>query len=59
VRTHGTGCTYSAAITAFLSRGDKLSQAVKKAKEYISQAIAQSYDMGRHRALNAFWNIKR
>lgn len=59
VRTHGTGCTYSAAIAAFLSRGEKLPQAVERAKEYISQAIAQSHDMGRRLALNAFWNGKR
>jgi hydroxymethylpyrimidine/phosphomethylpyrimidine kinase len=58
IRTHGTGCFYSAAITAFLSQGDRLPQAVTKAKEYISQAIAQSYGAGRHLALNAFWDTK-
>lgn len=59
MRTHGTGCTYSAAITAFLSKGDKLPRAVTRAKEYISQAIRHSDDIGKHQALNAFWNVKR
>lgn len=53
VRTHGTGCTYSAAITAFLSRGEPMSQAVARAKEYISQAIAQSRAVGKHSVLGA------
>lgn len=38
--THGTGCTLSAAIAAFLGRGFTLQAAVKAAKDYISQAIA-------------------
>jgi len=36
---HGTGCTYSAAIAARLAHGDPLLQAVRAAKEYISEAI--------------------
>jgi hydroxymethylpyrimidine/phosphomethylpyrimidine kinase len=42
LRTHGTGCTYSAAVTAHLARGRSLSQAVMNAKKYITQAIADS-----------------
>ena len=38
--THGTGCTLSAAITAFLARGFSLPEAVEKAKKYIQGAIA-------------------
>ena len=38
--THGTGCTLSSAITAFLARSDTLIDAVSKAKDYISGAIA-------------------
>lgn len=37
--THGTGCTLSAAITSFLARGIDMEQAVKKAKEYVGEAI--------------------
>ena len=55
VHTHGTGCTYSAAVTGFLARGYGLSEAVARAKEFISQAIAQSYEMGKHSGLNVFW----
>lgn len=37
--THGTGCTFSAAITAGLSKGMDIYNAVKVAKEYITRAI--------------------
>jgi hydroxymethylpyrimidine/phosphomethylpyrimidine kinase len=40
--THGTGCTFSAAIAAFLARGMALPQAVKEAKEFVTAAIAAS-----------------
>ena len=53
--THGTGCTYSAAITGFLARGDDLPNAVARAKEFISQAIAQRHRAGKHSVLNSFW----
>jgi hydroxymethylpyrimidine/phosphomethylpyrimidine kinase len=36
---HGTGCTYSAAITAWLARGRSLEQAVKLAKDHITRTI--------------------
>lgn len=38
--THGTGCTLSAAIAAFLAQGDDVTAAVSDAKEYITGAIA-------------------
>ena len=38
--THGTGCTFSSAITAHLALGYELNEAVSAAKEYISAAIA-------------------
>jgi hydroxymethylpyrimidine/phosphomethylpyrimidine kinase len=41
VRTHGTGCVYSAAITAQLARGHALPGAVIEAKKFISRAIVQ------------------
>lgn len=37
--THGTGCTFSAAIAAFLARGFSVLDSVKQAKEYLTQAI--------------------
>lgn len=45
--THGTGCTLSAAITAFLSQGDGIELAVKKAKAYVTTAIKHSLSLGR------------
>ncbi len=45
--THGTGCTYSAAITAELAKGTDLCGAVREAKRYISEAIATAPGLGR------------
>ncbi|HEU0140123.1 MAG TPA: bifunctional hydroxymethylpyrimidine kinase/phosphomethylpyrimidine kinase [Bryobacteraceae bacterium] len=44
--THGTGCTYSAAITAGLASGRKLPDAVARAKRYIAAAIQNSPGLG-------------
>jgi hydroxymethylpyrimidine/phosphomethylpyrimidine kinase len=44
--THGTGCTLSAAIASRLALGDSPEEAVRAAKAYISQAIADSYALG-------------
>lgn len=52
VRTHGTGCAYSAAITAHLALGLELSTSVVRAKQFISRAIAGSRRAGRHWVLN-------
>jgi hydroxymethylpyrimidine/phosphomethylpyrimidine kinase len=54
ILTHGTGCTYSAAITAFIARGQSTARAVQSAKEYVSQTIARSRRAGRHTVLNWF-----
>jgi hydroxymethylpyrimidine/phosphomethylpyrimidine kinase len=48
VGTHGTGCTYSAAIAAGLARGLALPQAVYQAKEYVTQAIVGSRRIAGH-----------
>ncbi|MBZ2187110.1 MAG: bifunctional hydroxymethylpyrimidine kinase/phosphomethylpyrimidine kinase [Bryobacter sp.] len=45
--THGTGCSYSAAITALLARGASLENAVKQAKKWIHRAIATNPGLGR------------
>lgn len=49
---HGTGCTYSSAITSYLARGEKLVEAVRFAKEYLHAAIEQSYIAGKDKMLN-------
>ena len=56
VRTHGTGCTYSAAIAGYLARSLDLPQAVKCAKEFVTQAIAGSYRVRKHFALNQLFH---
>ena len=55
VSTHGTGCTYSAAIAGYLARGCALPRAVQRAKEYITQAIARSRTAAGHSVLNCCW----
>jgi hydroxymethylpyrimidine/phosphomethylpyrimidine kinase len=52
VSTHGTGCTFSAAITAFLAAGFPLANSVIRAKEFITRAIADSQRAGQHWILN-------
>ena len=44
--THGTGCTLSSAIASNLAKGYRLEEAVEKAKEYISGALASMLDLG-------------
>ena len=44
--THGTGCTFSAAIATLLAKGRSVSEAVEGAKTYITQAIKTSYSTG-------------
>ena len=44
--THGTGCTLSSAIAANLAKGFNVSDSVRKAKEYISDALAAGLDLG-------------
>ncbi len=56
--THGTGCTYSAAICAGLAKGLSIYDAVSVAKIFITSAIKNSFDIGSgHGPLNHFWNI--
>ena len=45
--THGTGCTYSAAITAELAKGVGLVAAIETAKRYITRAIETNPGLGR------------
>ena len=45
--THGTGCTLSSAIASNLAKGYDLETAVRRAKAYISGALAAMLDLGR------------
>ncbi|NLM46374.1 MAG: bifunctional hydroxymethylpyrimidine kinase/phosphomethylpyrimidine kinase [Firmicutes bacterium] len=44
--THGSGCTYAAAITAYLARGLEPLPAVRAAKQFITAAIAHGFPVG-------------
>jgi len=57
--THGTGCSYSAAITALLARSVGLEHAVRQAKRWIHKAIATNPGLGRGNGpVNHFTPIK-
>lgn len=45
--THGTGCTISSAITSHLALGYDIKEAVRLSKEYITEAIRHSFDIGK------------
>jgi hydroxymethylpyrimidine/phosphomethylpyrimidine kinase len=54
--THGTGCTFAAAIAAHLARGRPLPHAVRAATEYVAGAIAHASPIGRgHGPVDHFW----
>ncbi len=44
--THGTGCTLSSAITAYLARGATLSDAVRAGKAFVTEAIRHALPLG-------------
>ncbi len=44
--THGTGCTLSSAIAAYLARGDELLEAVRKGKVFVTEAIRAALPIG-------------
>jgi hydroxymethylpyrimidine/phosphomethylpyrimidine kinase len=44
--THGTGCTYSAAITAWIGRGYTVAEAVARSKRYVDGALGSGLDIG-------------
>jgi hydroxymethylpyrimidine/phosphomethylpyrimidine kinase len=56
VSTHGTGCTYSAAIVAHLALGNSLEEAIVQAKDFVSRAIREHFawqrSLGEIHALN-------
>jgi hydroxymethylpyrimidine/phosphomethylpyrimidine kinase len=54
--THGTGCTFAAAIAAGLARGVSLDRAVRDAKDYVTGAMRRGIPAGSgHRPLDHFW----
>ncbi|VAX25837.1 Hydroxymethylpyrimidine phosphate kinase ThiD [hydrothermal vent metagenome] len=57
--THGTGCTFSSAITAGLAKGLTVLDSVEAAERYIEEAIKNAEPLGKgHGPVNHFWNLK-
>jgi len=55
INTQGTGCTFSAAITANLVKGKSLRESVHIAKNYLYNAIQESFNLGKgYKPLNHF-----
>jgi len=56
VNTHGSGCTLSAAIAAFMARGLPLTEAVMEAKVYITASLENAVEIdARTRVIDHFW----
>ena len=54
--THGTGCTFAAAIAASLAKGATVRDAVPAAKTYVEGAMRRGIPLGKgHRPLHHFW----
>jgi len=57
--THGSGCAFSAAITAFLARGANPLDAVREAKAFITGAIAGALEIGHgHGPVNPVFGLR-
>ncbi|MFZ0449319.1 MAG: bifunctional hydroxymethylpyrimidine kinase/phosphomethylpyrimidine kinase [Desulfatiglandaceae bacterium] len=58
--THGTGCTYSAALATLLGQGFEVPEAVRKAKAFITRAISLGLDFGSgHGPTNHYAHVLR
>jgi hydroxymethylpyrimidine/phosphomethylpyrimidine kinase len=56
--THGTGCTFAAALTAQLALGDTLPAAVSRATDFVAGAIAHGIAIGHgHGPVDHFWRL--
>ncbi|MBU5594721.1 bifunctional hydroxymethylpyrimidine kinase/phosphomethylpyrimidine kinase [Amphibacillus sp. MSJ-3] len=56
--THGTGCTFSAVITAELAKGKSTLEAVKIGKAFISAAIRHSLELGKGNGPTNHWGYR-
>ena len=57
--THGTGCTFSAAVCAFLAKGIPIAISVEKAKSFIAEAIVTSLDLGKGHGPLGHFNLTK
>ena len=60
VNNHGSGCTFSSAITSNIVKGYNLRQAISKAKEYIYCSLKYSHNISEfNNVINHFWEIDK
>ncbi len=58
IHTHGTGCTFSAVITAELAKGRTIFEAVQLAKAYITNGIRYSLKLGKGNGPTNHWGYR-
>jgi hydroxymethylpyrimidine/phosphomethylpyrimidine kinase len=59
LHTHGTGCTFAAAIAARLALGDDLESAARAAQAYVAGAMRAGIPLGHgHRPLDHLWRVR-
>src|SRR6185436_123991 len=57
--THGTGCTFAAAVAAHLALEHPLVDAAERSQQYVAGAIQHSLALGRgHGPLDHFWKTR-
>ena len=57
--THGTGCTFASAIAAGLAKGLDVPESVAQAKQYVTTAIREAFEIGGgHGPLNHFFALR-
>lgn len=55
---HGTGCTFTAALTAYYAKGFEIGESIAKAKYFVHNALLFGLDIGKGPGpVNPFWNI--
>jgi hydroxymethylpyrimidine/phosphomethylpyrimidine kinase len=60
VNNHGSGCTFSSAITSNIVKGNNLRLAISKAKEYIYCSLKYSFNISEfNNVINHFWEIDK
>ncbi|MCB5956305.1 bifunctional hydroxymethylpyrimidine kinase/phosphomethylpyrimidine kinase [Enterococcus sp. CWB-B31] len=57
--THGTGCTFSACITAELAKGKSVEEAVRIGKAFIQAAITDGIDVGKGNGPTNHWAYRK
>jgi hydroxymethylpyrimidine/phosphomethylpyrimidine kinase len=57
--THGTGCTFAAAVAAHLALGHELPEAAERSQQFVAGAIRHALPIGRGRGpLDHFWKLR-